>query len=560
MKPKLVPFFRSSSRAQKNEETIKRQIDGFEARWPELSKTYDLFQRVPGGTQQDQYFIDEGFNLETWDETTSFHEMMTLCGDREFDAIYVSEGDRLFRSRSNALRGRILDTLRDKNIKVIAKYGEISQSNLALEIISAVGAEDKRAFMHKCHEAKITRLKEENRPPTGRMPFCFRWDKQRKEWSLVENEVLLLKCAVGLSIGKIFDEMPEQVKNLVCLHPDGMNDRTVAEELSKLGFSKFPFYERTNLSYKLKNRATRDLTSSAIEKMLREDCYRGFLEVWMLNIDDIGADHKEPRKKTAYKIKVPRILSEEVWHLLQSSRRGRRNWAIHNLKYDYLCMDILLCAECGVPMAARPRQIKKYVRSRGEAVTFDFFYYTCARKPKVSNFRCTSGKHHKVEIIDDLVWKSFVSVLQKPNRLKALFEAGADDESRSKRRADLEKIVSQYEAELNELKSRRTRANRLLASDAIGEDVFSVQIKEIKSRQSYLERELSTLKKECSVLSRQPEVSGVVSEIAKINFTDAETTSFESRRTLLKSLVSRIHITNEGQITVMLKGGIAWQV
>lgn len=560
MKPKLVPFFRNSSRAQKNEETIKRQIDGFEARWPELSKTYDLFQRVPGGTQQDQYFVGEGFNLETWDETTSFHEMMTLCGEREFDAIYVSEGDRLFRSRSNALRGRILDTLRDKNIKVIAKYGEISQSNLALEIISAVGAEDKRAFMHKCHEAKITRLKEENRPPTGRMPFCFHWDKQRKEWSLVESEVLLLKCAAGLSIGKIFDEMPEQVKNLVSLHPDGMNDRTVAEELSKLGFSKFPFYERTNLSYKLKNRATRDLTSSAIEKMLREDRYRGFLEVWMLNSDDVGADHKGARKKTMYRINVPRILSEEDWQLLHSARKGRRNWAIHNLKYDYLCKDILVCAECGIPLAARPRQIKKYVRSRGEAVTFDFFYYTCARKPKVTNFRCSSGKHHKVEIIDDLVWKSFVSVIQKPERLKALFEAGADNEGRLKRREELERISSQHEAELNELKNRRVRANRLLASDAIGEDDFSVQMREIKSRQLHLEKEVQAVIKELRALMRLPDVSGIVDEISKVNLLNADGASFETRKTLLKSLVSSIRITNDGEISVILKGGISWSI
>lgn len=558
MKPKLIPYFRNSSRAQKDEETIYRQIDGFELRWPELSNTYDLYKRVPGGDMRDQYFIDEAFNLETWDETKEFHELMCLCREREIGAIWVSEDNRLFRSTSSELKGRIIDTVRNNNVKVLDKNGEV-QPGLLMEIRSAMGTEDKRAFMTKCHEAKITRLNKDGRPPTGRMPFCFHWDKRAQEWSLVDEEVKLLKCAVGLSIGKVCDEMSEEVKALVYLHPDGMNDRKIAEELSNLGFSKHSFYERINLSHMMRNRASRDLKTSAIEKMFREDRYRGVLEVSMLNPNAVGVPLKKASDRRLYKIKVPPVLSDDEWELLQSKRRARRKWAIHNLKHEYLCKDLITCAECDTPLSARPRRIEKYIVSRGESATFDFFYYTCARKPKFERTRCKSGKHHKTSTIDELVWNSFVSVVQNPERLKALFTEGESSEARDRRKAELGKIIPQYEAELKELENRRKRANRLLVAGTIEETDFAQQLQELKTLRSHLEGELRSAKEDIRGLLKGPDLSGPIAKIAKLNLSD-DNVPFEKRRALVKDLVSKIVINNDAEITIVLEGGIKWAI
>lgn len=558
MKPKLAPFFRNSSNAQKNEETIIRQTDGFKQRWPELSKTYDLYERIPGSTMEDQFFVDEAFNLETWDETTNFYELMQLCQAREVDAIFISEDNRLFRSRSSELKGRIIDIIQNNRIKVFDKSGEV-QLGLNLEVRAAMGTEDKRAFMIKCHEAKISRIKQNGRPPTGRMPFCFHWDKREQKWSLVNDEVRLLKCAVGLSIGKVFDEMPNEVKALVHLNPDGLNDRRIAEELSKLGFSKHPFYERINLSYMMRKRANRDLNSAAIEKMFREDHYRGVLEVSMLNPNAIGIPDKEASDRETLSINVPRVLTNKDWELLQSKRRARRKWVVHNLKHDYLCKDLLICADCGIPLAARPRRINKYIRSRDEIVTLDFFYYTCARKPKVSHRRCNSGKHHKCEIIDELVWNSFISVIQNPDNLMALSTSGASSDAREKRKSEIEKIIPRYEAELKELDNRRSRANRLFANGRIEEHDYLDQLQELKTLKIQLETEIRSAKREARELSQGPDLSGAITKLAKLDLS-AENLPFERRRNLLRDLVSKILITNDAQITVVLEGGIEWIV
>ncbi len=559
MKPRIAPFFRNSSQAQKDDDTIYRQIDVFESLWPELSKTYDLYQRHPGGSPADQYFVDEGFNLESWDKTKAFHELMTLCEQSEVQAIYVSEGDRLFRSRSNALRGRILDILRENNVSVIAKTGEISQNSLTMEITSAIGADSKRAFIRTCHEAKISRITKEGRPPTGRVPFCFHWDKREKKWSLVESEVILFKCAVGLSIGKIFEEMNPQVKCLVQLNPDGMSDKAVAEALSTLGFSKHSFYVRTNMTKRINSCTSRDLNASSVDKMLCKDRYCGSFEVSMLEARAVGNLNKRLSDRKVYTIKVPRVLSDEDWNLLQLKRNRRRKWATRNQKHDYLCKDLLVCKECNIRLAARPKYVERFVKALGEMITYPpTLYYTCARKRKVSGFRCSSNKCHPVATIDDIVWNSFAKMIQSPGSLKSLFASSESRTNRAIRKAELEKVVAMYIAEIKGLESSRKRSNRLLAVGTIEESDFSQQIEEIKARQNYLEKEVISTKMEIRSLSSHPDISSALSAILKMDLSVDLT--FDQQRDLLKSVVSRISITNEGEITIVLKGGIEWAV
>jgi hypothetical protein len=559
VKPKIAPFFRNSSQAQKDEETIYREIDGFEEKWPELSKTYDLFPRYPGSEGRERYFTDEAFNLESWDESTAFHQLMALCEAGEVHAIYVSEGGRLFRSRSNALRGRILDILRENQICVITKMGEISQSALTMEIISAVGAEDKRAFLRKCHDAKITRLKDEGRPPTGRPPFCFSWSKKDKQWSLIEDEVKLFKTAVGLSIGRVFDEMTPQTQSLVHLHPEGLSDSEIAKKLSDFGYSKHSFYERINLSKMFSNRASKDLNSNAVDKMFKKDRYRGFLEVAMYDSSSIGSKNKRPSDKKVFKIPVPRIISDDDWQALQAKRRGRRKWATRNIKHDYLCKDILICDECGVPLAARPKYVTRYVRYRGEVITYEpTLYYTCARKKKVNGFRCSSNKCHNVGVIDGIVWQSFLNTLQNKKTLQALLATTETSDSRAQRRKEYESMILQQKSVLRQMDKHRERANRLLVHGAIEEVDFNQQIQEIKSRKEQIETEIYKLEGEIRALAKNPLVESVIDTLLAVDFSTA--TDFDQRRNLLHSLASKVSIKSNGEIEILLRSGIEWSV
>lgn len=183
MKPKIAPYFRVSTQGQKEDDTVQRQIMTFELQRGVLSKSFDLYERMPGANQGDNYFKDEGYNLEEWKSDTDFHRLMTAIQTEQIDAIYVDEENHLFRARSREFRGRVLDLIEQNGVRVVTKNGEVSTGSLAMEIVSAVGADDKRALLRKCHEAKIARLQAEGRPPTGRAPFGLNWNKKEKNGS-----------------------------------------------------------------------------------------------------------------------------------------------------------------------------------------------------------------------------------------------------------------------------------------------------------------------------------------------------------------------------------------
>jgi hypothetical protein len=165
--PKLAVYGRVSSDSQKQEETILRQVENG-THWLAHSEQmvgqggkFEFLPRFPGGSPQDprNFFLDDGFNLEEWDNSKAFADLMRRVENREVQAIFVSEPDRLFRSRSRLLRAKTLDLLEAGEVRVFSKQGE-HQLGLMLEFTSSMGAQDKRATMAKLHEGKIQRTKE----------------------------------------------------------------------------------------------------------------------------------------------------------------------------------------------------------------------------------------------------------------------------------------------------------------------------------------------------------------------------------------------------------------
>lgn len=558
MKKKILVYIRVSSKAQKEEDTKQRQIENFEYSWANiLHRDYDLFERVPGVKANARYFIDEAFNLETWNENTDFAQVMYHCETGDVQAIFVSEPDRLFRSRSNQLRGRILDIIQNHKIEVHTKAGKMSDNAILMELMASMSAEDKRGILRKCHDGKITRLTKEGRPPTGKSPFCYHWDKETKTWSLVPEEVEFLLSAVSLSLGcVIHKDVPEKVKLAVSMNPSGMNDKTVAETMSGLGFSKRSFHERIKLN---KPNCTGKLTSGAIEVLFREDRYRGFLEFKMVGTDFVGnLQKKTNEQRKSYLVPVDTILDDATWEELQSKRTGRRKWAKHNQVHDYLCKDLLVCKGCGVALAARPKYTIRTLRS-GEVKNYgSILYYVCARKQKHDGFRCSENKCHTVGIVDDIVWGSFVSIVSNPKNLKAVLKKCEVDGSSEQRRAKIEETIGQVTEFIQKYEAKITDTRTLYIEDKISDDVFAATSNDCKAKIKDFQAQIVRLKRELRSIRPDATVDELLSLMKDVDFTKA--LSFDQKRAALIATVRKIEINSKGLITVILKGGAEWSI
>lgn len=558
MKKKMMAYVRVSSKAQKDEDTKQRQIENFEHAWgSNLHRDFDLFEKVPGVKGHARYFIDEAFNLETWDESTDFAQVMHHCETGDVGAIFVSEPDRLFRSRSNQLRGRILDIIQNHKIEVHTKTGKMSDNAILMELMASMSAEDKRGILRKCHDGKITRLVKEGRPPTGRSPFCYRWDKGTKTWSLVPQEVEFFRSAVSLSLGRVIHrDIPDKVKAFVEMNPSGMNDKTVAETLSGLGFSKRPFHERIKLN---KPNCTGKLTSGAIEVMFRADRYRGFLEFKMVGTDFVGnLQKKTDEQRKPYLVPVDSILDEETWQELQSKRKARRKWAKHNQTHDYLCKDLLVCKGCGVALAARPKYTMRTLRS-GEIKNYgSILYYVCARKTKHSGFRCPENKCHSVPTVDDLVWDSFISVVSSPKNLKTILKKCEVDGATEQRREKIEKTIEQVTTFAKKYEAKIMETRTLWIEESIDKETFTAVDYDCKAKIKDAQVQIAHLKRELRSIRPDATAEELVSLMKGIDFT--QELSFEQKRAALTAMVQKIEINNKGAITILLKGGAEWSI
>ncbi|MDR3606835.1 MAG: hypothetical protein P4M08_05565, partial [Oligoflexia bacterium] len=234
-KKRLSVYLRTSGKTQEREETIERQILNFHREWPRLKDTYEIVPRIMGATINDPeqcFFMDPGYNLEKWDERRAVHDLISVRVPlRQVDAIFLSETDRLLRSRSDELRGRISDAIRRYNIVIETKTGTVSPG-LALGLLSTIGAEDKKNILLKTQEGKITRAERDNRPPSGKIPFGYKFIKRTGLWEVVEEEKHTILCAAALMTGIPVEGMPPEVAALVQSHPEGLPDPDVVAALN----------------------------------------------------------------------------------------------------------------------------------------------------------------------------------------------------------------------------------------------------------------------------------------------------------------------------------------
>lgn len=550
-KLKLTPYFRVSGSAQASENTIQRQVDNFNLCKAELSKEFDIVYRFEN---DGLYFIDEPYNLEQWDESTAFFDLIEQIKSNKINAVWVSETDRLFRSGSRKFLGEIRDLFEDYNVRIFSKHGEVPPG-IYLDFTSSVDSDDKKRIMRKLQEGKRVRTRLEGRPPNGRTPFGYLYDKRSHKWSLIEDEVKIIKSAAGLAIGKVFPEMPDELKLIAQQNPGGLNDVAVAKAISSVGFTKEAYFKRINLGENHPKTNRPEFNRSSIENMFRINRYCGFIEYRYKTAVQVGNRNFKKmsrEQKEAYRVIVPRILDDADWDILCQKRFSRRKLSLKNQKHEYLCKDLLVCTECGVPLAARPKYPKKTSKKSGLQAEYKaIHYYTCARKQKISGFRCTASKCHPVEIIDSLVWDQVKSILLAPELLVKIQTSATKHQPSTIEQ--LNKQIKAMSGKIESLSAEKVRAMKFLIGGTIEESDYSILVAENNTQATELVLSVEKMRKEVVLrLQSQSTVSDLKMLFSK--FTSAvDNLSYEEQREVICTLITSIEIKADGSLSVFYK-------
>ena len=553
-KPRLAAYFRTSSSGQEREETIVRQYDSFARWWDHHSDQYELVTRFPKPRSKDPaqiHFADPGYNLEEWDSTKAFHELMSRAQKREVEVIWTTEIDRISRSRSNEFRGKILDIFQRADTRILTRNGEVPPGIL-LSLLSSIGAEDKRAIMFKCQEGKITRLERDGRPPSGKIPFGYNFNKRTNIWTVVDDEAVAIRSVASLMTGKLLPDLPPMIQAMVQAHPTGLTAAEIVGILNSAGFSLLKYYDRNNYSKWLKKNPTGHIREGFIDNLVRDDRYRGSYSIFLRDPKQVG--HPDCKgmareKKKEFKIKLPPILTNEIWEKMEEARAGRAMNSRRNVQHDYLLKDLLTCDECGISLSARPKW-----KARKDGVEKPTLYYVCTRKQKVSGFRCKANRCHSSPALDALIFSEVRSVVLSDDTLLALQPTDTSLVPTASI-SQFEWLLEEQQKHLKGLGEQRAKNITSLNKDLISEEDFKNEKSRIEDEikagtktAEKLERKIRALQ---SANEKRPEVD--LKKIRKNIGPKIDELTFEHRRQLVTTLVHQVRIKPTGEFKILLR-------
>ncbi len=112
-------------------------------------------------------------------------------------------------------------------------------------------------------------------------------------------------------------------------------------------------------------------------------------------------------------IRVPAIVTEDIWLAAQKQRGNNMVKAVRNTKHDYLMQYLLTCGECGHSTR---------VSARSDAHDKLYFYYRCRSDAGHYVHNCNSP-NFRADHLDALVWHWLKGWFQDPANLRRKLEA-----------------------------------------------------------------------------------------------------------------------------------------
>lgn len=560
---KLLVYCRVSSQEQRKNETIERQLERIPVELKRLGLLkedggqYEIYSRSLLLNERDPrkvYFVDDGFNLESITEETALFEAIQLIKAGEIHGIFVDTTDRLLRSRSAEIRGRIQDLLDLHEVKVFNYYGEVPRGIL-LEILSAFGSEDKKAIGRKLQGGKILKTKNLGAPASGCPPYGYDWDKRKKEWRIVEDEARVLRWIVAATAGTTCVELPESLRILIDQHPDGVPDPELIIALKDLGINKLGFYERCNRQQYIKRNPSGEITRNWIHGLLRENHYCGVKRYFYRDPSLVGRGKIDRAKKEEVVVNLPPILTQAQWDAAQVARNKRARLHGKHVRHQYLLEKVASCASCGGAMSARYSSNKKWNIAEKSVKEYFSLYYTCGNTAKHVPNPCASRRTHNARTIEPIVWEKVVDYIKNPEFVLANEKVLREDQTLQKVLAGLHDDLLLVEKNLRQNKEESMRQLKLLSKNILTEEEFLSLKHESQIEKLRLERTKLKIKGEIRQKEKLlAEVDSVDLSMIQKRYTERlSVLTFDEKRAILLTVVKQVIVSADNKIALSFK-------
>ena len=424
-------------------------------------------------------YVDEGFSGSlASEERPGIKKLMEDAKKHEFDIVIVYRLDRFFR-KTRLLLGAIeeLDKLKIGFKSVTESIDTTSTTGrFVLTCLGAIAEMERETIRERTMGGRAKSARD-GKWMTGVPPFGYNLDKNTKKLNINEEEAKWIKMFFKWIV------------------VDRLSLREVQQKANEM---KIPL-PRRKMSDKLRLNHWHKRT---IGRMLTNETYTGTAYFGKYkrpfnNLTSLIDESLLRDKKGWVMIKVPAIISRDMFDRCTQQLIKNREFSKRNQKRIYLFSKIVYCGGCGFKLFGG------YQPSRKDDVEGSKYYHgVCSKDPVGSSKRCkTCEQIAEVRLMP--IWDQLKEILRRPeltlNKLvKYNSEKIEDDDTKDK--------LKQVNKTLPSIIEKRQRLAMLFADGEIERDDYKKALIECKTQEEQLRQD--QLKFERKLLTKK-EIKGV---------------------------------------------------
>jgi site-specific DNA recombinase len=526
-KVRCAIYARVSTEIQKEKHTIRSQ-----------RQILPEYAEKNGWVVVGEHYVDDGFSGETIEGRPAFKRLLVDCDRGIFDAVLVTDLDRLSRSRDSGETSRITKCFEKNSIRIVTSGGQnFDLSDIHDHVFSAFGflmsSYEKRQFLERSKRGRVQAWKD-GRYTGSNIAYGYIWEKEEKAFRIVAEEAEIVKMIYRL-----------------CIDED-LGSIRIAQELNRLGIptrsekqypQKLKKYEE-NLKKDREGERPRTPYSwnpSVVDYILTSSTYIG---VQVVN-KKTGKDGKVTKHKDEWiDIPYPAIVTQAYQGRADAARQRRKKFKVGYAKHLYLCTGVLFCQHCGHRLGG----ITQKGRKPGHATQS---YYKCVGRGQKGNGSCGCElPYFYADEIDRQVWEVVVDLVKRPGMLKQVVDR-IDPEAEGFTEKDQQEIENSLEV----IGNGRRKIINLVGKGVITEDQAAGQLGEMSQEEKVLKARGEEIENWIRARNlREHEMLGFEQKLQSLRGR-IDDLSFEEKRKLLKTIVpgDEIHhiaVSKDGNLTI----------
>ena len=516
-------YARVSSDQQSKANTIASQISALEKR-----VTEDGYEILPT-----MKFIDDGYSGATL-VRPALEQLRDSIAFGEIDILYVHTPDRL--SRKYAYQAILIEEFSTAGVDtqfLTNPAGESPEENLLLQVQGMIAEYERAKIIERHRRGKLHNARNGSINVLSGAPYGYHYIRKSHDGIPARYEINFEEAVVvkrifewigrkRLSIGEVSRRLGEA--NIPTKTGKSSWDRSVIwGMLQNPAYMGKAAFGKTKTGKQLHR--VRPQKHSTEQPKKSYSTYRNEKESWI-------------------EIKVPALISEELFHITQEQLEENRKVARQRKKgATYLLQGLTVCGHChyayyGKTVSkARAKEKPRYA------------YYRCIGTDayRFGGNRVCDNRQIRTAILEDVVWEQVSALLRHPDRIHTEYNRRINEyEQQEAMKYDttaLEKQVGQLQQGISRLIDGYTEG-------VIEKVEFESKIKRLREKIQELSSQISVSKKVKNVQQELCLIVNRVEEFAKQVKSHITAVDFETKREIIRALVKRIEIFKDEVIIV----------